>query len=865
MRSAYAGLLVLATMACREPTLVPPPPLPDLEVPPITVQTTAPAEVVAGEVLAVGCSVEDPGGGTLEPGMPEVRVIPETSVRLEDGRIEAVRVGHIEVACAYPDIDVVDLVPVLTRIVPGPPTQLTIDVDAPMVEAGGRLNATCTATDLHGNATQAADAALELLPSDPLNPIVGRQATLLRSGRYDASCALPGATSTNRRIEVVPAVPAELLVSRVPDLPVYGTSQTITLSSRVVDAFGNVVLEVQPVLDSVPRGTPFGPDAVRFEEDGDYTLTVTVPPPTASGTALVHTEEVTVNGAGPAIRCDSPIDGRMITASPGSTLTFTGGVADANAIAGVQVNGQTVAVAPDGRFQTGVPVVLGQNFVDIVAIDGFGIESTRVCTFLAAPAWFPEEGLADDVVSLTLFQSAIDDGNPQGALNSLNDLLTAVTDSPGLLDTLDNALSTNNPLKNSCDQSVFGVCIFRSRIDYRDASIGGPNETSLTLVDGGLDARVVVRDVAIDVRLTGTIDSDVTARFDSVNIDLGFDLVLDGSGPGVVVRSTQVDVSGLDADLSGFPGFLEDILLFIFGVLINDLVEDVLRDQIRDEFGAILDDLVGGLDITSLATVVEVPRLDGNGTLPLSFGLGFSSLDVTPSRLQFGVATQLTGPSAIANPSFGVAVESDAFLSTIATSRSAAAGIHQVLFNQALHALWRGGLFDAELVANDLGGELPDGLSARLRATLPPVAELDGQQVKLGLGPLVIDLTYPGLFDEPLSLVIGARSTLQVGLVDGDLAFGQLAVDEVFLSTPGVPLDPTTRLVLEGFAGALVQRIVDGALNDAIPALPIPSFPLPDDVVSFGLPAGSELGIRNPVLTTTPPHFVLTGGFGVLP
>ena len=66
------------------------------------------------------------------------------------------------------------------------------------------------------------------------------------------------------------------------------------------------------------------------------------------------------------------------------------------------------------------------------------------------------------------------------------------------------------------------------------------------------------------------------------------------------------------------------------------------------------------------------------------------------------------------------------------------------------------------------------------------------------------------------------------------------------------------------FPDSLIQRLVDSALNDALPALPIPSFELPSSVADCGLPAGSELGIRDPVLAREPQHFVLRGGFGVL-
>ena len=90
---------------------------------------------------------------------------------------------------------------------------------------------------------------------------------------------------------------------------------------------------------------------------------------------------------------------------------------------------------------------------------------------------------------------------------------------------------------------------------------------------------------------------------------------------------------------------------------------------------------------------------------------------------------------------------------------------------------------------------------------------------------------------------------------------------------PGVPeraaqeqLFATLRAQGESVAAALrmiLQTLVDRSLNDALPAIPIPSFVIPDSLRMYGLPAGRELGITAPALALEQGVFVLRGGFGV--
>ncbi len=69
--------------------------------------------------------------------------------------------------------------------------------------------------------------------------------------------------------------------------------------------------------------------------------------------------------------------------------------------------------------------------------------------------------------------------------------------------------------------------------------------------------------------------------------------------------------------------------------------------------------------------------------------------------------------------------------------------------------------------------------------------------------------------------------------------------------------------VTEDLLRAVVTKLVDNALNGALPALPIPSFTLPQSLAQYGLPAGKDLGLLNPSLALEPRHFVLRGTLGI--
>lgn len=842
------------------------------------VQTMAPEQVRAGEIISVTCTILDENGEVYSSAgrTPRIRVSPEGSVERMDGEITAVRVGTVEVSCAFPDLMLTDETPALVEIVPGEPAEVITSVDRNSTDAGGTVNATCEVFDAYGNRIEDAEPALSVSPSSDGTTIDGLGATLTQSGIYDFECSLDGTATTPERVEVTPTLPAALVVAKVPDQPVYGIGQVIEVVSIVTDQYGNEIVDADVGYVSNPAADQtIGSSRFRYFADGTYVVTVTVAPPTEGDVTLSEDVEIIVNGNGPQIQCDSPTDGQMVNVAPGGTLAFSGTVDDSSGVDSVTVNGIEATLDGSGSFSLPITVEFGINFLDIVATDSFGEESSRTCAFLASDRWAPPGDVLADTVGLSLRQGAIDDMDPSGAIDSLNDLLHTVVNSPGLRNTLHTSLLANNPLKpRSCDSRdpIFGACLFRSEINYLDSQLNGPNSTSLTLIDGGLRASVRLENVRIRLDVdTNLGDTEGWASIDYVQIDLDFDVGLSGGSPTLTVRPGSVDVESGDISTSfgGIDGFFINIIVDLLQGTVRGLVEDALRGYVESSFDALLDGVIGGLDISSLGSTFTVPRLDGAGTIDLNFGVGFSSVSPTASRLLFGIGTRFTGPTAIGRPTLGVAVPHGGTAplrdDPTAMGTDAHVSIHLGLFNQVLHALWRGGLLEATIDSTTLGGDSPDGLTAVVSGALPPVASMNGEgEVELGIGTLAMQLTYPGIFDDPIFVVLGARASTDVALTGNDITFGTITVTDLYFSAEGVSLDMSTRETLERFFTSLVQSIVDGALNDALPALPIPSFTLPASVADFGLTPGMELGITSPALATERPHFVLRGGFGEL-
>ncbi len=842
---------------------------PPADTTPASVDTEVPARVRAGDAVTARCIVRNRAGMALDVMADRTAVTfePATAVRRDGERVIASRAGMATARCALSDGSLRDETPAAFEVTAGAAARVTTTLDRMEITAGEMATATCAAFDAEGNPVTDAHPSVGTMPMGAGVIVTGMTVAATRAGDYTVSCQLTGATGDGARLTVRPALPASLRIARSPDQPVYRVDDDVTLDSIVEDRYGNRISMPMLAYESAPAGGVMDrPGVYRYPTEGHYTVTVRVTGPTEGGRMLSQSTMFVVDSSGPAVTCAG--DATMVDLAPGSPLTVRGSLADTSGVRSARVGGRDVTVAMDGTFETTVTSRFGMNFVEVRATDTLGMENVRTCVFLVSNRWQAEDALLASGVSLQLTQSAIDDGNPLTPITSLDDILQTVLNSDGLSSQLDASLRAANPLKDSCDQEAcaFGrcVCLFRSRVDYDGRELGGPNTTSLTLVDGGVRAHVRLENVGIRLRIGGTLSTGGWVRFASLDVDLTFDLSSSGGSPRASVRpgSVSVSVGTIRTEFGGITGTIVNVIASLANGILRDQVSRLVRDYIQSNFNMVLNGLVGGLNVSSLGASFNVPRLDGSGSLPLGFGLGISALDARSTRLLAGIGTRFTtARAARATASRGVAMQ-PASGAEPARRTPATVIVQPGLINQALHTLWRAGYFDATIDASRFGMLFGAGSTIALSTALPPVAQIgDDGRVRVDLGAMTATVTLP---DAPvIRASLGARASMSVTLMGNDLRFGGVQIDELYLGLDSASMSSMDRDNLSMAMRMILQGLVDRSLNDALPAIPIPGFTIPESLRSYGLPVGRELGITSPSLALEQGLFVLRGGFGV--
>ncbi len=834
--------------------------------------------VRAGDSVFVSCDAIDEDGELVALADDVVErwiVAPEDSMIDGEGDDEliAVRAGSAAISCMIPSLSLIDETPVDVLIGPGPPYTILTEVDRAVVPAGERVNVDCIAYDQFGNFVP--DAELEI-SVDPFGEGVEISATgsvrFIRAGLVTITCTAEGAPDLlGELIEVQPGLPATLAVGVTPDRGLYTLGDVVSLTWAVSDEFGNAIPNAPVRFGSVPLVPSFGDGRFRFDSEGSFRLSVQVPTPTApapapsEGRPLVGFVELIVNEAGPSITCDYPAYGAMINGPPGAPVLIQGTADDEFGVAQVLVNGEPAFVRPDNSFAIEIPGEFGVNFVRVEAIDDLGARSTRTCAFLMADQWIPEGQFFDNDIALTLAQDAFDDTDRDDGLDSLNDIVWAILNSPELPAQVDAALNEANPIyPRTCVLDSFLGCIVRVGVDYRYFELQGPNPSALTLVDGGLQISVALRGIEVGLRINGTFGTSGDISLSNLGLTMTLDLSLAGGRPRVAIRSLdRVDVGSINSDFSGITGFVLDIVVDIFEDDIRDLLRDTIQDFIEDAINAVLDDIFSGLDISSIGDVIEVPRLDGSGDIPIGFGIRFSAINVTPIQALFGIGTRFSAPITHAGDTFGAAYPPGPVIDDRAAERAVRAQLHLGMINQLLHTLWRASFFDATLGGDAVGG-VPADVGVTLYANLPPVAvgRADGG-IEIHFGGLRAQVAYPSLLPEPITVNVGAKISTGVDILgDDELDFRDIELTEFYFDPLGATLESSTTDAVNDFLADIVQSLLDDALNSALPNFPIPSFELPESVTDFGLPGGVYLGILEPVLSFDERHLTLQGNFG---
>jgi hypothetical protein len=881
---AAAGLLLASAVACSNtppadhhpdggPPIAPPDAGADVEpLPvPVSVEAVAPATVRAGDTLNVTCRALDEHGEAIEYDASEFRVryAPADAVESrEDGSRIAIRAGALEAVCSMPRFALLDEHPPIIEVTPGPAAFVATSVDRAHLTAGDEVTARCDAFDAWGNALEDAGATLRIVPQRGENEIHELVATLVKAGAYELICDRPGAASEGAAVEVSPGPPASIVIARVPSRPIYGVGEIVTIDSLVLDGFGNAIPHAEVAITSIPEADVAVGSRLRYLRDGIYTVTATVLGPTPAGTEPPSaTTTITVDGSGPAIACNFPSDGAILQRTPGEPITFEGAAADLSGVTEVRVNDEIVGFDANGNFAATVPTRFGINFVRLSAMDELERETTRTCSFLVAAQFSEEDRDLDDAVAMALNAAAVDDGTRAGPIRSLADVFYAVLNSEGLHQSIHEMLLENNPIKPmSCDQNTWFGCALSSEFIYLDSEFPGPNEVSIDLFQGGFSLFLDIPDAALDLHVHGTalgigFSSTGTMTVDRTTLYIPFDAYFAAGRPRVAVRTDEVEVNigSIDSDFGGFSGWFIDIIISLAQGTVRSLLEEQIADLITGQLSELLDDLLAHLDIGALAATIEVPRLDGGAPIPLRFDPGLSSLHASSARLLFGLSTRFSAPVSKARTSPGAPIQLPAGPRDPGRTSPMGVSMHTGILNQVMHALWRASFFDAAMQIGEDGG-----MAVELDTGLPPVVIVAGtDDVELSLGNVTASLSDPQLFPEPVTLGLGLRARVRVAASAEAVDFYDFSLEEIHVTSYSVSLDRETREILEGVLGGVLTQMIGSALDEALPALPVPSFALPEAVVEFGLPADSELGLENASLSMQAPFVLLRGALGL--
>lgn len=831
---------------------------------------------VAGEPVPASCEIFDAQGrravdanGTPLAETTELSILYQHADSFGQdttGAVFAKRAGEASVRCSAPTLGLVDATPEVIQIVPGPVVRVVTQLAAESTYAGQPVGTACIGFDAFDNPVAEFPHDLTISPSGAGTSVAADSVTANIAGNYDVSCVVPGIEQIDSdSLLVLPALPASLLVHLEPERPYYWIDQEVTIVADAYDLFGNRVDDASFSYSATPSIPSPSSARYQFVADGSYTLTAQVTSATHQDIPLSKSVQVVVNTTGPAIECmrvDAPsqsLDAYMIVQGPGNVVVPVR-ASDAFEVQSVTIAGRAATFdAASGNYRATVPFDFGMNFIDVVAVDEHGVENSTTCFVLAAGQYGGETSHMGGAVALRLDPRAVSDGNT-AVLDSLNDILQTVIRSNELRALVDGGLLGANPIND-------GGCGFfacNPDVNYNAGTLNwNTPSSSIALINGGLQATVTLPNVSAQVRACGTTccpgGTTVNLSVSQIDATVNFGLFLQNGVLRAAVQGTPViGVGNITLNGSGFCGFIVEQLASIFEGAIRNAMRDALANYIQTDLGPILDQLVSSIDVNTLGTTFQVPRLDGNGTVDVGFGLALSSLEIIPARFLLGIGTRFT-PATIGQnrPSLGIAMRTpSALLDPPGTSFSRPVGLtlYEGVMNEVLHALWRGGFFQATLA---LGGG-----TATIDSKLPAVvAFTPNNRANLMLGGIQATITVPGIVTD-MQVTFGGRASAVVTLTGNELTFGSLTINELYASFAR-PLTQNQRDALEDFLREVLQSVLIDAINDGLPAIPIPTFTLPDSVGPFGLPVGAELGIVNPLLTTSGSHYNLTGSFGV--
>ena len=141
--------------------------------------------------------------------------------------------------------------------------------------------------------------------------------------------------------------------------------------------------------------------------------------------------------------------------------------------------------------------------------------------------------------------------------------------------------------------------------------------------------------------------------------------------------------------------------------------------------------------------------------------------------------------------------------------------------------------------------------------------------LRVYLGPLTAEFRDPIFVSTTLQLA--AELAVDVSLRDErDIEFTNVRIENLNISFLGGGVTEDLRTLIEESVTTILERLIERALNQGLPTLPLPEFGVPESLAEFDLCASGangalvcpSLGLRGPSLDGREAIWSLGGTFG---
>lgn len=767
--------------------------------------------------------------GASEPILVEDVILVSTKEALLDwgdgSLVPTVAGSHTLVATATfegsPQIATAEL-----AVDPGPPAVVDMELGDYQAKAGELIDFTLRAWDAFGNETDTSTVSVET--DSEYAVLQGAQIYSTVPDLYSATATASEGPFDVEEFIFTASDPATLELELADtDLE---KEETTVATVTILDEYGNVV-DMPFDLWVEPGGTTdVNYNALTFHSEGEFTVWAGTPDHALTDSV----GPLMIDSTGPDLSIDNPPRGTQTT-DLGQFVSGT--VSDEyTGVSSVTVNGGNATISGN-NFSIWQDYDFGTTFLDTIAIDGDGNQTHDLRAVLSGTYTPYADGIGDGI------QARI----TEDGFDTIEDLAKGFLDLGALTSQLPSPVVSQS--SQTCTWfgciTWYSVNLYLYNMSFGDTELdldptaGGYLDTSATINDPHIEFTASGKVIGIGYSQSGSIDADW--------IDLSMDMYpwVQNGQLGVSVYNAVTTADNFDFTLNGWLWDVLDFFGISFDGLVKSFLTDMISDMAQDEIPDLFADAVQDLEIAQSFEVEDniydfdaVPCSVSVDDYGMTLGLETwftadqwaNSFSSSPGSLTYPYSA----------PSYG------------SNGNAMVLGISEDFINQALHALWGGGLLEMELPAAELGLDLSE-LGMFLPSLTDPaigVVAFEPPVVLPGTGSSLLDLQlgdlelsiYNGDIDEAnlwMRFYVQVQAGLEMGasnnLISAGLGDVEIEFDLVY---------PNERSVHAGSAEALLGELVGlilpsltGALGEiAIPE--ISGFTL--DNVSVGLDGAED-------------------------